>query len=161
MAAHHRGGMVICGCLCVCARVCVGMEFWNLSQDIQQHNARVVVHWLKLKGGWLMKQGSDPKPPSKCTTKWLQTKEHPPCWVVLIEPQKRCWSQICRCPNNMSAMKQLCKDEWSKVSPEHCWSDPQLQEMIKSKSSLTFPTLPEGLMGVFSKDTKHTKCYCY
>uniref|UniRef100_A0AAZ3NY09 Tc1-like transposase DDE domain-containing protein n=1 Tax=Oncorhynchus tshawytscha TaxID=74940 RepID=A0AAZ3NY09_ONCTS len=130
----------------------------QVYQDIFQEN----VHQLNLNRSWVMQQDNDPKHRSKSTTEGQQQKK-----ICLLEwlsqspdlsPIEMLWHDLKRTvhtrhPKNIADLKQFCKEEWSKIPPDHCaglirnhrklWLRLLLpkegQPVIKSKGSHPFP----------------------
>ena len=131
-----------------------------------------------------MQQDNDPKLSSKSTTEWRQQKKirllEWPSQSPDLNPIEMLWHDLKRAvhtrhPKNFAELKQFSNEEWSKIPPDRCaglittaeniWLRLLLpkegQPVIKSKGSLTFPTLHcECLHSVFSKDIKTYHCLC-
>ncbi|KAI3376775.1 hypothetical protein L3Q82_000380 [Scortum barcoo] len=78
---------------------------------------------------WVMQQDNDSKHRSKSTTEWLQQKKirllEWPSQSPDLNPIEMLWHDLKRAIHtrhrkNIAELKQFCKEELSKISPDHC-----------------------------------------
>ncbi len=96
-------------------------------QKILKENVRPSVCDLKLKHTWVMQQDNDPKHTSKSTSEWLKKNKIKVLeWpnqspdLNLIEMLDLKQSFHAWKPSNVAELKQFCKEEWAKISPQQC-----------------------------------------
>ncbi|KAF7650076.1 hypothetical protein LDENG_00131870 [Lucifuga dentata] len=87
-----------------------------LYQKILKENVRPSVRDLKLKRTWVMQQDNDPKHTSKSTSE---------CQSPDLNPIEMLWHNLkqavhARKPSNVAELKQFCKEEWAKITPQRC-----------------------------------------
>ncbi|KAF2357177.1 Homeobox domain-like [Trinorchestia longiramus] len=84
---------------------------------------------LKLKRGWKFQQENDLKHTANETKEWLRMKK-----INFLEwrsqspdmnPIENLWRELKlkiqkRCPNNITELKEICIEEWNKITPETC-----------------------------------------
>ncbi|KAF2343434.1 hypothetical protein FHG87_025810 [Trinorchestia longiramus] len=84
---------------------------------------------LKLKRGWKFQQDNDPKQTANETKEWLRMKKiNNLKWLsqspdmILIESFGRelKWKIQKRGPNNITELKEICIEEWNKITPKTC-----------------------------------------
>ncbi|KAF7645946.1 hypothetical protein LDENG_00195770 [Lucifuga dentata] len=93
-----------------------------LYQKILKENVRPSVRDLKLKRTWVMQQDNDPKHTSKSTSEWLKQNKMK---VLEQSSQSPDLNPIemaihARKPSNVAELKQFCKEEWAKITPQRC-----------------------------------------
>ncbi|KAF7650410.1 hypothetical protein LDENG_00126420 [Lucifuga dentata] len=87
-----------------------------LYQKILKENVRPSVRDLKLKRTWVMQQDNDPKHTRKSTSE---------CQSPDLNPIEMLWHDLkqavhARKPSNVAELKQFCKEEWAKITPQRC-----------------------------------------
>ncbi|KAF2346557.1 Transposase Tc1-like [Trinorchestia longiramus] len=84
---------------------------------------------LKLKRGWKFQQDNDSKHTANETKEWLRTKKINilkwPSQSPETNPIENLWREFKlkiqkRGPNNITELKEICHEEWNKITPETC-----------------------------------------
>lgn len=130
---YGGGGIMVWGCFVASGpgRIAIieGKMNSQVYQDILQENLRPSVHQLKLNRRWVLQQDNDPKHRSKSTTEWLKQKKirllEWPSQSPDLNPIEMLWHDLkkaihTRHPKNIAELKQFCKEEWSRITPDRC-----------------------------------------
>ncbi|KAI3368362.1 hypothetical protein L3Q82_008070 [Scortum barcoo] len=123
----------------------------TVYQRVLEEHVKPSVKKLKLKRNWTLQHDNDPKHTSKSTKDWLKTKK----WRVLewpsqspdLNPIEMLWSDLKRAvharnPSNISQLKEICIEEWGKLSLDQCQRlvdgyKKRLTEVISAKGGNT------------------------
>ncbi|KAF7670306.1 hypothetical protein LDENG_00272020 [Lucifuga dentata] len=130
---HGGGSVMVWGCFAASGpgRLAVidGTMNSALYQKILKENVRPSVRDLKLKRTWVMQQDNDPKHTSKSTSEWLKKNKMKvlewPSQSPDLNPIEMLWHDLkqavhARKPSNVAELKQFCKEEWAKITPQRC-----------------------------------------
>ncbi|KAF2354158.1 Transposase Tc1-like [Trinorchestia longiramus] len=84
---------------------------------------------LKLKRGWKFQQDNDPKHTANKTKEWVMMKKinilEWPSQSPDMNPIENLWRELKlkiqkRGPNNITELKEICIEEWNKITPKTC-----------------------------------------
>lgn len=130
---HGGGSVMVLGCFAASGpgRLAVidGTMNSALYQKILKENVRPSVRDLKLKRIWVLQQDNDPKHTSKSTSEWLKKNKMKvlewPSQSPDLNPIEMLWHDLkkavhARKPSSVAELKQFCKEEWAKISPQRC-----------------------------------------
>jgi hypothetical protein len=122
-----------------------------------------------------MQQDNDPKHRSKSTTEWLQQKKTRllewPSQSPDLNLIEMLWHDLKRTihtrhPKNVAELKQVCKEEWSKIPPDRCAGlllnyrkslveviavKPRVNQLLNPRVHILFPLCTVNVYTVCSK----------
>lgn len=130
---HGGGNVMVWGCFSAAGpgQLTIIESTMNsvLYQRVLEENVRPSVRKLKLKRMWTMQHDNDPKHSSKSTKEWLKKKKlrvlEWPSQSPDLNPIEMLWIDLklavhARHPSNITQLKEFCKEEWEKLSPNRC-----------------------------------------
>jgi len=127
------GSIMVWGCFCSSGvgnlHIIEGVMNGKKYRAILEKELLSSVRMLKLKRGWTFQQDNDPKHTANETKEWFKTKRISvlewPSQSPDMNPIENLWRELKlniqkRVPKNITESKEICVEEWNKISPDSC-----------------------------------------